>query len=63
MSNIFLPTTAERKKKLSEYTIERLNSVKDSAADAEMTHATADQLLCDLLGQLGFLDVVKLYHK
>ena len=49
------------KKRLEKY----LKEMKDKAfsGDFEVDHGVADDLLCDLLDELGYKDVVNLYTK
>ena len=45
-----------------EEAIKKLEEWADSG-DIEMAHCEAEDILCDLLIQLGYEDVVQAYHK
>jgi hypothetical protein len=49
-------------RKLHRETIQTLKAMQ-SSDDTESAHADADDALCQLLGALGFKDVVTEYHK
>jgi len=44
---------------------EALNKMKEAVKlhDTEMAHGDADDILCDLLVSLGYVEVVNEYHK
>lgn len=47
----------------NEQAYEALEQIKDrGTGDPEQSHQEADQILCDLLTQLGYEDVVRMYQ-
>lgn len=52
----------EEIKRISEPYIERLKTEQNNY-DTEYAHSAADNILCDLLTELGYGDVVKEYNK
>ncbi len=54
--------TEKLKKRKKIYHIEKLKSCQKSI-DTEMSHIEADLIICDLLIELGFKDVVDEYDK
>lgn len=56
--NIHIMTTEE----LKERAIQKLKNVQ-SWNDIESAHGAADNVLCDLLENLGFKDVIEEYNK
>lgn len=57
-----MPKLTKRQEKLKAEFLERMHEhVKDT--DYEVAHSRADDLLCDLLKELGFKEVVDVYDK
>jgi len=46
-----------------EEAINELKEIIREAGDTESDHAKADDVLCDLLSELGYHDVVELYDR
>lgn len=62
MKNIFSKIKTEMCHHLSEVAIDRLQNCADMA-DKETGHIKADDILCDLLENLGFIEVVRKYRE
>ena len=41
----------------------RLNNIRRNSCDIEMDHEKADEVLCDLLKELGYSDIVSLWNR
>ena len=60
--NVKLPKTTEKQVNIKTY-IERLKEEQQPNVDTELAHCNADGILCDLLKELGYADVVEEYKK
>jgi hypothetical protein len=49
-------------KKLNDKYLEEMNTLHDNN-DTELAHGTADKILCDMLSELGYVDIVESFNK
>ena len=49
-------------KKLNEKYLKQMNELKNND-DYESSHVTADDILCELLDELGYTDLIKVFNE